>query len=70
MGKEINHKDVFDTLEASRDKLPGLVTKAKIAYPASEKCPEYLEAVHADGRVVVGVWEMVPTIHGSLKYCS
>jgi len=37
--------------------LPGLVTKAKIAYQSSEKYPGYLEAVHADGRVVVGVWE-------------
>ena len=57
MSKRIERQDIMDAIEASRDKLPGLVTKAKIAYQSSKKYPGYLEAVHADCRVVVGVGE-------------
>ncbi len=42
----------MDALEASCDTLPGLVTEAEIADQSSKKYPGYLEAVHADGRVV------------------
>jgi len=55
--KRVDHSIVMAGIEKSREKLPSLVTSAKVVYQASKSHPGCLEQVDAGGRKVIGHFE-------------